>query len=274
MTDQDPPPPVPLPPPIVPGIELNLEPPPALPAPRTRIWLRRDVIEMFVVFVIAVMPPLLDGLVYYATTAPPGGEYFRDPLLHLRLVQRSIIVSVPVLYLMWRSRMGWVFFGLGDRPRVLDALIGVGVLLFDYAIWYAIQFEMRWVLAWQPVALAPRPPVLPIAGGVMASVSPAHGLWWIGPMVLGAAFNGFAEEIVMRAYFIPRLERAMKSTLWAVALTSLAFGAYHLYQGVWAALFGVITGVILGFVFVQTRRLWPVFFAHMLMDIAPFLLGA
>ena len=90
--------------------------------------------------------------------------------------------------------------------------------------------------------------------------------------MLAAVFNGFAEELVMRAYFIPRIEKAGVSTTTVVLITSFAFGAYHVYQGIGASLFIVLIGLILGWVFVQTRRIWPVFFAHMFMDLASFLL--
>lgn len=246
-------------------MELTLEPP---PPPRRPWWLRRDVIEMAVVFVIAVLPALTGALASFTESGGEEWDSVHDSRLYLWLIGRSFVVSVPVLYIMWRSRMGWAFFGMAQRPRIVDALIGAGLLLLDYALYYALYYlyyfsfgrlSQQWLHPLTPV-LSAYSPIVPSLDPITASLA-----------VLAAGANGFAEELVMRAYFIPRLERRLRSTLAAIVITSVVFGAYHIYQGVWAASFTVVTGLILGWVFVQTRRLWPVFFAHMFMDLVPFL---
>ncbi len=252
-------------PPIIEGIKLHLDPP---PPPRPPWWLRRDVIEMAVVFVIAVLPALTGAMTSFVRYGGAEGDFVHDDSLYLWLIGRSFVVAVPVLYIMWRSHVGWAFFGMSHRPRFVDALIGAAVLIFDYMLYYALYYmyyfsfgrlSERWLHPLTPIFSA-YIPTMPSLDPITASLA-----------VLAAGANGFAEELVMRAYFIPRLEKRLRSTLAAIVITSVVFGLYHIYQGVWAASFTVVTGLILGWVFVRTRKLWPVFFAHMFMDLVPFL---
>lgn len=266
MDDEISPPLTPSPPPIVEGIKLHLDPP---PPPRRPWWLRRDVIEMSVVFVIAVLTPLAGALTSFVRYGGAEGDFVHDDSLYLWLMGRSFVVSVPVLYIMWRSRMGWAFFGMDQRPRIVDALIGAGVLIFDYLLYYVLYY--MYAFSFGRLTDGWFHPLMPILSAYSPITEPPDALS-ASLAVLAAGANGFAEELVMRAYFIPRLEKTLHSTLAAVVITSAVFGAYHIYQGVWPALFTVITGLILGWVFVQTRRFWPVFVAHMFMDLVPFLL--
>ena len=78
------------------------------------------------------------------------------------------------------------------------------------------------------------------------------------------AAGGFSEELVMRGYLIPRLERLLQSTWVAVVVTSVLFGSYHLYQGTAYAIASAVLGLFLGVAFCLTRRLWPLCAAHAL----------
>src|SRR5207302_51457 len=82
------------------------------------------------------------------------------------------------------------------------------------------------------------------------------------------AANGFAEELVTRAYLITRLERLLKSRLLAVALSALLFASYHVYYGFGGALIYVMAfGVMYSGLYVLIRRVWPFALAHMLVDV-------
>ena len=75
--------------------------------------------------------------------------------------------------------------------------------------------------------------------------------------------NSFAEELVMRAYLIDRLYRLLGSKYLAVGLSAVMFGSYHLYQGFWPGFVAAsLTGIILGYYFIGTRRILPLVFAH------------
>src|SRR5262249_10278335 len=49
---------------------------------------------------------------------------------------------------------------------------------------------------------------------------------------------GLGEELLMRGYLIPRLERIVKSKVWAIVISSMFFGCWHMPSGivaVWSA---------------------------------------
>lgn len=50
-------------------------------------------------------------------------------------------------------------------------------------------------------------------------------------VLIGCAAGAFCEELVMRGYLIPRLERLLRSTRIAVLVTTAVFASYHIYQG-------------------------------------------
>jgi hypothetical protein len=77
---------------------------------------------------------------------------------------------------------------------------------------------------------------------------------------------GVSEELAMRGYLIPRLERVLGSNLWAVLLSSAFFGCMHLQRGIVAVWGAFWAGIIYGIVFIWTRRLWPTVFSHAMYD--------
>jgi len=78
---------------------------------------------------------------------------------------------------------------------------------------------------------------------------------------------GLSEEIVVRAYLIPRLEEAFHSTIGAVVATSLMFASYHINQGASHTTSVFVFGLAYGIAFAWLRRLWPLVIAHTLADI-------
>jgi len=88
-------------------------------------------------------------------------------------------------------------------------------------------------------------------------------------LVLSIVANSIAEELVMRAYLIDRLERFFGSTTAAVVLAAVLFGSYHIYMGL---IPGLVNSTALGFLFgiyyARTRRLVPLIGAHTLYNLA------
>ncbi len=219
---------------------------------------------MGVVFVIAVLPALWQALTAYSSEGPDRlTESAEHGSIYVFLIQRSISVGIPVLYIMWRSRLGWSFFGLGRGPGIADVLLGAGLVVINYVLFYSFYYAKAFLVS--------EGPLYPL-GALLTDLMPR----WPSPLglaslVLASALNGFAEEIVMRAYFIPRLEAAFHSTARAVVVSSIAFGGYHVYQGLAAAGYVTTFGLLLGLTFVWKRSFWPVFFAHFFADAMSFL---
>jgi membrane protease YdiL (CAAX protease family) len=221
------------------------------PARRRTLW-----IEVGVVLGLAFVPDLANAVVSWFE--PP-----RRPELLVQTVSimgRSLRVAPAVLFVMWRSGDGWAEFGL-TRPRpVRDALLGGLTLLLAWAGAYAI------VLGGGADLFGFR--VVPERGRLFAGPEGVGG-WLL--ILATAAANGFAEELAMRGFLIPRLERLWGTSLGAVAVSAGLTASYHVYGGAWHVFWAGMFGLTAGAVFVATRRLWPVAFAHLLGDVLPFL---
>ncbi|HKP42340.1 CPBP family intramembrane glutamic endopeptidase [Mycobacterium sp.] len=158
------------------------------------------------------------------------------------------------LYLLWRSGFGPAQIGLGRLRWRSDVLGGLGL-----------------------AALIGLPGLgLYVAGrllGLSVSVVPTEltDTWWRIPMLLAVAFaNGWAEEVIVVAFLITRLRQLNVNPLAAVLASSILRGAYHLYQGYGAGLGNIAMGLVFAYVWLRTRRLWPLIIAHGLIDAVAF----
>lgn len=158
------------------------------------------------------------------------------------------------LYLLWRSGFGPARIGLG-RPRWRpDALGGVGLAALIGLPGIGLYLAAR-------------------ALGLSAEVQPAelYDTWWRIPVLLAVAFaNGWAEEIVVVGFLLTRLRQLRISPAAAVLASSLLRGLYHLYQGFSAGLGNVVMGLIFGYLYLRTGRLWPLIIAHFVIDAVAF----
>lgn len=109
--------------------------------------------------------------------------------------------------------------------------------------------------------------------GMNVSVVPSalDDTWWRIPVLILAAFaNGWAEEVIVVGYLLTRLRQLNVNPWVALVTTSLLRGAYHLYQGFGAGLGNVVMGLVFGYVWQRTGRLWPLVVAHGVIDVVAF----
>lgn len=209
-----------------------------------------------VIAVLQLGDALLSGLGGYRVRM--NRDQSRYDLINLGLnlvsVGQLLAWGALALYLLWRTGIGPTAIGLGrlrGRPDVLGglglaALIGLpGLLLYLAARHFGLNAEV------QPSAL--------------------HNSWWRVPVLILAAFaNGFAEETVVVGYLITRLRQLGMSQTRAVWASGALRGAYHLYQGIGAGLGNVAMGLVFGYAWCRTGRLWPLVIAHGLIDSVAF----
>ena len=88
--------------------------------------------------------------------------------------------------------------------------------------------------------------------------------------LLKAAANAFAEETVVVMWLMTRLRQAHWSLPATLAASSILRGSYHLYQGVSAGCGNIIMGLIYGYYYHRTGRVWPLLIAHFLIDAVAF----
>ena len=170
-------------------------------------------------------------------------EYGYDALWRRSLF--VIICMVPILLLN----------GLKRNERVLSAvrigeglLVGVGLGLVAFSFYWLI-WSWQVVPEWEN---AHEPP-WSNEGSVVA---------WFAVLFPALIANSIAEELVMRAYLIDRLERLLGSCWAAVLISAMMFGSYHIYQGVLGGFSASLMGLCFGFYFALCRRLFPLVVGH------------
>jgi membrane protease YdiL (CAAX protease family) len=83
--------------------------------------------------------------------------------------------------------------------------------------------------------------------------------------------GGFMEEFLYRGLMIDRLGRIFgggKRALWLAAiLNGVPFGLIHFEWGIGGILMTAVMGLVMGLMFLATRRnLWPLVLAHATLD--------
>lgn len=82
--------------------------------------------------------------------------------------------------------------------------------------------------------------------------------------------NAFGEEIVVVMYLLTRLRQLGWGLPAALAASSVLRGSYHLYQGISAGFGNILMGLLYGWFFWRTGRVWPLVIAHFLIDAVAF----
>jgi uncharacterized protein len=174
--------------------------------------------------------------------------------LNLASVAQLVAWGALGLYLLWRSGTSPARLGLGRVRWRSDVLGGLGLAALIGIPGLLLYLAARWL-------------------GMNAQVEPAalHDTWWRIPVLIFSAFaNGFAEEVVVVGYLITRLKQVGLSQNRAILASSVLRGLYHLYQGFGAGLGNLVMGLVFGYAWCRTGRLWPLVIAHGLIDTVAF----
>jgi membrane protease YdiL (CAAX protease family) len=174
--------------------------------------------------------------------------------LNLATIAQLVAWGALALYLLWRSGFSPARIGLGKLRWRADVLGGLGLAALIGIPGLLFYLAARWL-------------------GMNAEVEPAalHNSWWRIPVLIIAAFaNGFAEEVVVVGYLITRLRQLGLSQNRAILASSVLRGLYHLYQGFGAGLGNVVMGLVFGYAWCRSGRLWPLVIAHGVIDTVAF----
>jgi membrane protease YdiL (CAAX protease family) len=174
--------------------------------------------------------------------------------LNATVVVQLIAWGCLGLYLLWRTGSAPARVGLARFQWRPDLLGGLGLAALIGLPGLGLYLAAR-------------------ALGINASVVPS-GLgdtWWRVPMLTLTAFaDGWAEEIIVVGYLLTRLGQLGVGPRAALVWSSLLRGGYHLYQGFGAGLGNVVMGLVFGYAWQRTGRLWPLVIAHGLIDTVAF----
>lgn len=174
--------------------------------------------------------------------------------LNLATIAQLVAWGALALYLLWRSGVSPARIGLGRLRWPTDVLGGLGLAALIGIPGLLFYLAARWL-------------------GMNAEVEPSalHNSWWRIPVLILAAFaNGFAEEVVVVGYLITRLRQLGLSQNRAIVASSVLRGLYHLYQGFGAGLGNLVMGMVFGYAWCRSGRLWPLVIAHGLIDTVAF----
>lgn len=96
-------------------------------------------------------------------------------------------------------------------------------------------------------------------------------VWYRVPtLILEAIQQGLAEEVVVCAYVLTRLRQLGWTNERALISGAVLRGSYHLYQGYGGFVGNAVMGLLFGWWFQRTRRVWPLVVAHAIIDAVSF----
>ena len=202
----------------------------------------------------AVLQPIPLAEQQVALNAPAAQVGLVDLAVQLTRVLQLVGWGALGAYLLIRGGIALRAVGLDrDRP-VSDAVRAVGLAALIGVPGLGLYFVAR-----------------TLGVSVTIAASTLTDTWWQLPvLIVSAAANGWAEEVVMVAYLITRLRQLGWSENRSLGAQALLRGAYHLYQGIGAFVGNVIMGVIFGLFYVRFKRVLPLVIAHAILDVVSF----
>lgn len=223
-------------------------------------------VEFAVVIVVAF------GIFIYFSTAeflggpmtagdPETRPYRTDESLIALVVQEIAALAIVAAFLRMR---GWSFRDFDIRPSWWLSGLAVLLFIFSYAIYYNLYSA---VIA---VSHAATGSDLGLGSNLTFSGNAsAAGTISLATVVLFSTVNPVFEEVLVVGYVMAVLQR--RHGMWfAINISTLIRLSYHLYQGPIAIIGIVPMGLLFGYCYAKTGKLWPLILAHALMDFIVF----
>jgi len=204
---------------------------------------KRVAIEIAAVVLISIGRPLLDALGAAAWVVNRSNLPFA--YFHLTECIKGVYIAGVVAFVIWLKQESWTELGIQRLRWRID--LGLGVLVSVLFFLFRVPFAVLFTILHVPEKSNP----------FQSPSSSAEYLW----IVMSAIIVGFSEELLTRGYLISRLERLFGQ--WQTLLiSSLIFALWHVFRGFEELTYAFIGGLIFGFTFIKSRRLWPVIIAH------------
>lgn len=192
------------------------------------------------------------GAAILAVTGYAGDDVDDLPLAIIALLQVPLWAGYLTMPLVAARRKGnGLVADFGLRSRVLDVPVGLVVgVLTQLVLVPLIYVPIFWVIGERDVSADAR-------ALTDRATDPVGIVLLVLIVVIGAPI---VEELFFRGLLLRSAERRW-GRWWAVAVSSLVFGAVHLQPLQFPAL--VAVGVVLALLTLRTGRLGPAIFAHM-----------
>jgi membrane protease YdiL (CAAX protease family) len=219
----------------------------------------------------AVITIAFGSFIYYSAVEFLGGSmvgaagaesvpYETDASLIALVVHEIVALVIVAVFLRMR---GW---SLNDFDmRISWRLSAVAVLLFvlDSVIYhfsYQVIVAVSYAVTSSDLGLGAN-----LASSGSASVAGAVSL---STIILLSTVNPIFEEVLVVGYVMTVIQR--RQGMWlAINISTLIRLSYHLYQGPFAIISIVPMGLLFGYYYARTGRLWPLILAHAMMNFIP-----
>nr|WP_224399765.1 CPBP family intramembrane glutamic endopeptidase [Corynebacterium poyangense] len=178
-----------------------------------------------------------------------------------------------------QSQLPWLDFSLQlCSASVLLGWAGLALYLLKLDGITARSWQRRDILSGMALAAVIGIPGLlfyisSVRLGLSREVIPAgfdYPLLQIPSSLVWAAANAVSEEIIVVFWLSTRLGQLGWKSASTLAACSVLRGSYHLYQGISAGCGNIIMGLVFGYVYHRTGRIWPLVIAHFLIDAIAF----
>lgn len=211
--------------------------------PRSIRWL-----EITVVLLFAYVPS--------AFSQAFESKHMRGPWLPYYEFFSGGTVLAVLLLLVWIADRNFERIGLTRFRLGWDMLIGIGLCMSFFVAYRTIVTMIPKDLYEYWYSLGKPSPI-------QEEVTSKLSLWVIMPPLF--VINMF-EEVLMRGYLTSRLTDLLPSKWAPVFLSSIIFAMWHVYEGPLGVMNAFTIGLVLGTVFIYTKRLWPLIIAHFTFD--------
>jgi uncharacterized protein len=191
-------------------------------------------------------------------------HYVNDLLSDGRMMRTMAIEGAMLAALfLWLGRRGWTPADLRIKPGVKSSLLGIGLLVamvlantVTVAVLFLLDYQLR----------HHGENVLAFLGGNSPHIKPhSVEISWIA-LVPAMVLNAYFEEITCMAYGFNQFA-ARWGPYVALPIIVVLRMSCHTYQGLFHAMGIGVVFTIEGLVYWRTRNLWPLIFAHMLLDL-------
>ncbi len=167
------------------------------------------------------------------------------PALALGEVVELVTVTLSVLVARrFLDRRSFVSLGLTLRGTPLvDVAVGIGITFVIMGLIFAAEAALGWLKLSTFAWTVETPSSLTI-----------NLLIWLAVFIL----VGWSEELMSRGYHLQTIASGMGLT-WGLLISSAIFGMLHLYNpnATWFSAVGILfAGLLLGFAYIRTGRLW------------------
>ena len=176
-----------------------------------------------------------------------------DALRRMGLLVPQIVL---VMWAITRSALPSEEFGV-VRPRMRDLALGAGALL-GVLVLLAILGRVLPV----PAARTESSLKMFLLGATQRGAPWPRGAFeWATYITITIAI-ALAEELTYRSYLTVGLVAVLGSRVWAAVLSTSAWAATHLHQGLLPVASHFLEGLLFCWIFLRWRRLWPLVLAH------------